>query len=111
MLRNHPQFAFHKGGKERITIPLPDGISIEYGAWLALAQNFKTVETYHFTSMNSDETTTHLSFGISPEVSNKFEVGDVEAQVSYKDSNGDMHYFEPVYGLCLRAYENTSATQ
>lgn len=111
-MRNiHPEFEFYKGGAETLRFALPVEIKAAQSAWLVLAQNYKTVETVELIIINTGQTSNYIDVSLSADQTEKFDAGDVEAQISYTDAAGGLRYFPPVYGRCLRTFENTSTNQ
>ena len=110
-MRNiHPEFEFYRGGTAviNLNIPTEHGVPTEY--IVTLAQNYKTIITKTGTYGSAGGPTPALAPAIitmTEADTEKFQVGDVNAQVRYTTKDGKKIILPEVHGKVRRTQEIT----
>ena len=108
-MRNiHPEFMFHRGSTPLLAFGLPEGLDPETNSiWVTFAQGWRTVLTIYDGSSDLYVENGMVYVQLKDTYTRQFEVGDVEAQVHYKDDNGDVEdHSNEIYGKVLRTQED-----
>lgn len=110
-MRNiHPEFEFYRGGTAVISLNIPTEHGVPTDYTVTLAQNYKTIITKTGTYGSAVGPTPALAPAIitmTEADTEKFQVGDVDAQVRFTTEDGKKIILPEVHGKVRRTQEIT----
>lgn len=106
----HPKFEFYKGGTAVINLDIPTEHGAPTDYIVTLAQNYKTVITkmeFEESIIGPDPDFVPAAVHLTEAETERFQVGDVDAQVRFTTKDGEKIILPEVHGKVRRTQEIT----